>query len=190
MKRKRNNRKRQFLFFAMFLYVLLAIAFVFFSPRRTTPIPNPSELRVQAEEAELAQARRKWEAANIQDYRYTLPRYDCEIEIIVEDGVASIGADTCAYSHPDYLTIPELFAEIAQVNAARNCGYNGCRCDGHIFADATYDETYGYPLMMAVQITYLPTVTARPYGMPEPCNLIGTGGNFYTIENFEVLQGN
>jgi hypothetical protein len=184
MKKKGGYRSRRFLFLAGLFAVPLIIALLIFALQGI--IPTPSELRVREEEAEAAQAWQRWETANLQDYRYTYRTYYlCRVIVEVRGGISSIQENNCGYV-PEPLMIPELFDEIAEVNAARKCGHNGCYCDGHLIADADYDEVYGYPLVMSEHLTDLPANwESRNY-----CTEMGTGGNYYTIENFEVLQGN
>jgi hypothetical protein len=189
VKRKRNNHFRSFLFFAMFLYAFFGLAFALFFPNQLSPAPTLPEMSLQSRDARFAQAYRTWQIEGIENYRYTLLGNDCETEILVENGTASITANTCS-SSPEVLTISELFDEILAINSVKDCGLQPCYCAGHIYADAYYDKDYGYPFTMRIWVDYFPSIIIRPNGISELCTLVEAGRYHYTIENFEVLQRN
>ncbi len=61
---------------------------------------------------------------------------------IKDEVVVSTPSNTCS-STP--MTVTEFFADIEQTIIEHACGPNGCRCDGYIGVEASYDTAFGYP---------------------------------------------
>jgi hypothetical protein len=104
----------------------------------------------------LAEARARWEAAAIRDYRIVVfwdrELLDCEQDFEVRGSLVSYRhKDTCNIGSPAVgrtPTLPTVDVLFGQVEAALNepaCGQNGCICDGPIEMQVEYDPARGYP---------------------------------------------
>jgi hypothetical protein len=151
---------------------------------------------------ELEQARARWETRPFSSYHLTIQFYPrdgsvCEQAFEVnEPAQAKILGNTCASSLTvdnimnflgSRISIPGLFDYIeAEIGRVRECGPNGCACDGARTIDAVYDSELGYPKRIEIRFQrdwttqrlqlgcstigwFTPgpaTVTVKPLGMP------------------------
>ena len=161
---------------------------------------SPSERIVRQAERDLAAARQLWQSHGQFDYRFTFVEQNiyyntCRTTAAQRNNAITIEESTCD-SVPDSLkNIPDLFRQIEQTLSARECGPNGCRCDGHIYMKVSYHPEYGYPAAAVTATTHVSalslsqsnplTVFRQPFALG--CTLIGFGGTSYEITQFEVI---
>jgi hypothetical protein len=84
-------------------------------------------------------------------------------------------------------TVGELFTHITGALTARNCGPNGCSCDGPIVPVVAYDEVLGYPQRVDLQLHFgqraLYPEYWRRYWFGGYCTMIG-----YAISRYRVVS--
>ncbi|MBD2252157.1 DUF6174 domain-containing protein [Nostoc parmelioides] len=107
-----------------------------------------------AAKKQLAVAQKNWLKQGILHYKITinyLSPNKCQQEVeIKNETVVAIKKNTCTTIPP--LTITEMFKEIELLATGKECGPNGCACDGTIGVDATYDDQFGYPRRVAIKL--------------------------------------
>jgi hypothetical protein len=121
---------------------------------------------------ELDTVRAKWEARTFTRYRLvieTTSLRDCREDVEVKDEVVTtIFENSCGATR----TITDLFNYVESTITSRECGPNGCECDGVISVEAAYHPQLGYPLSMHTYLKKDWTTAPYPLG-PFGCLLIG-----------------
>ena len=162
---------------------------------------SPSEQLLWRAETRLNVAQKRWEMQAITDYQFIYSpllfgqfnEHGCTVTVTVQNSVGTVTGHTCKYSRftdEPPLTIDEMFVQIDMTLSERNCGPNGCQCNGHIFINADYDATYGYPKRAVSDMT---NMTTTPYvtiftEIFRICTAVGfIGGDGFEIVQFQVL---
>ncbi|MEO1163355.1 MAG: DUF6174 domain-containing protein [Chloroflexota bacterium] len=149
-------------------------------------------------EASYEIARSLWDEQEIDNYRYTItfghPGGECTTTFTVIDGIATMAEDAgefcqpyIRFSHIENWSINGLFEQIEQILLAKQCGPNGCECDGYLIVRANYDDSYGYPTLFDYH------VTDNAIGIPNTCTEVGLGAigypsDIFTIDSLEILS--
>jgi hypothetical protein len=104
---------------------------------------------------QLFAARARWASRPITHYRLTVEQelvggysslVTCrEVSDVRDERVLHIATQLAFPCQLPLQTVSQLFDYIGQTLWQRNCGPNGCSCDGPIDAMATYDSQHGYP---------------------------------------------
>ena len=129
----------------------------------------------QLQELEAAKAR--WAARPFSRYRLavqadsSLARCAQDLEVHGTEP-AIVLENTC----PSTLTMEDLLASIESTITARECGPNGCECDGFVAIDVVYDQQWGYP--RSIRRFLQEDWTTRPWPLRDlfrsrGCTLVG-----------------
>ena len=121
---------------------------------------------------QLEIAKSLWTARNLNHYRLVVVKSEhprssdqCQQDIEIQDEkVITVFQDTCkdslfvkrVISEQPSLTITDLFHQIEHYTSKRQCGPNGCQCDGVIRANVVYDTQFGYPHTMSIELKPFP----------------------------------
>jgi hypothetical protein len=162
----------------------------------TSPRPDPMTQAVALMRADLAQARQRWTAAPVAHYRLEMAvirsgptgsascTYTVEVQM---EQIVQIDANTCSPTAPK--SISAMFDDIQfsiDSYAGKECGPNGCVCDGPEGVGAQYDTQFGYPR----QVTFGP---ARQYAYlfhtskDTFCSIVGYGYTCWGLVQLTTL---
>ncbi len=113
---------------------------------------------------QLLAARSRWAARPFAHYRFTIEQelvgafsslVTCREVIEVRDEqVLHVASQTASACQLSLQTVSQVFDYIGQTMWERNCGPNGCSCDGPIDAIATYDPQSGYPQRISIGLRH------------------------------------
>jgi len=117
-----------------------------------------------AEVRRLQEALARWGQQGLSAYQLTveiggrwgecLARFEIQqsTPTVIEDGCATpFGAQMYRYVGSP-MTVNDLFDYIKTGIGTRECGPNGCRCDGVMTVDPTYDEDMGHPVSIVTTL--------------------------------------
>lgn len=144
---------------------------------------------------QLVAAKKKWDAQNVKHYRLTLnySQHDCQQEVEIKDQkviAVKHKQNTCSTIPPQ--TVANLFTQIESAANGKECGPNGCACDGPVRIDAIYDAKYGYPNQLDFRLKpeqrWLYSDYWRTQFLGEYCTLIGFVGKKITVSGFSPIQ--
>ncbi|BAY38830.1 hypothetical protein NIES2111_31790 [Nostoc sp. NIES-2111] len=141
----------------------------------------------------LETAQKNWNRKNISHYRLTInysSPNNCQQEVeIKDDKIISVKQNTCISIPPS--TVTELFKQIEAIADAKECGPNGCACDGTLGVDADYNPQFGYPLRVTTRLQpqkrwlYFNSLSDIYPG--KPCTLIGFVNQEITVSKFTPI---
>jgi hypothetical protein len=97
-------------------------------------------------------AKSRWQASGIIHYRLAVVvAANCTslIEVRSEQVAHIDQQDACM--HP-VRTVTDLFALIERGQLTERCFFAGCACRMDVTTDASYDPTYGYPLIITMRL--------------------------------------
>jgi hypothetical protein len=142
---------------------------------------------------QLTLAKKTWNKQGISHYRLTLNYSSpekCQQELEIKaDKIVSVKQNTCISIPP--LNINELFKKIEAIADGKQCGPNGCACDGTIGVNANYDSQFGYPLRVVTTLQrekrwlYFNSLNDIYPGIP--CTLIGFMNQEITVSKFTPI---
>lgn len=102
---------------------------------------------------QLAAAKQKWVTQAVEHYRLSINYFhlNCQQEVEIKDEkVIGVRKNTC--STIPVQTITDLFNQIKSKADGKECGPNGCACDGPLGVDAIYDDQFGYPRQVEIRL--------------------------------------
>ncbi len=107
-----------------------------------------------SEANQLAAARSKWISKSVSHYRLSLSyssHVNCQQEVEIQnDKVIAVRKNTC--SAMPAMTVTDLFKKVQSLADSKQCGPNGCACDGNVGVDASYDAKFGYPRQVQIRL--------------------------------------
>jgi hypothetical protein len=112
-----------------------------------------STLLSNSSKNQLEVAKERWNKQAIQHYRLSLnySHLNCQQDVeIKDDKVVTVRENTCE-TIPGK-TVTELFGKIESLADGKECGPNGCACDGPLGVDAVYDAKFGYPRQVEIKL--------------------------------------
>jgi hypothetical protein len=202
IKKKKNspNRKHRVILAILAVCILVLGAILYSLPTQPEPVDPMTFANAELERLQELHsvALQKWTNRDFEDYRYFIRMGDaCILVIIVQENIPTLenisgtncGRFITAAALQGLRTVDDFMTEIQTQLNARECGYNGCRCDGYIIYETEYHPTLGYPLTSHRGLTsnIIPTPTVPPH-IPteehfgyilfhlEACSLVGVGG--------------
>src|SRR5262245_1920017 len=144
IKKKKNspNRNRRIIIALAALCVIVISAMLYSLLNKPKPV-DPlafANAELARQQALYDEALERWTNRNFEDYRYVLQMQDaCILTIVVQDGIPSLDATSgsnCEYFNSEeaqshLVTVDNLMGGIQAQLEARECGPNGCICDGY-----------------------------------------------------------
>ncbi|HEY9636178.1 MAG TPA: DUF6174 domain-containing protein [Coleofasciculaceae cyanobacterium] len=107
-----------------------------------------------SETNQLAAAKKTWNSRSVSHYRLSLKSsspVDCQQEVEIQnEKVTVVRKNTC--STLPAMTVKDLFNKVASLADGKQCGPNGCACDGRLDVDAIYDPQFGYPRQLEIRL--------------------------------------
>lgn len=143
---------------------------------------------------QLTAAKKKWVRQPVPHYRLSInySTYDdCQQEVEVQnEKVIAVRQNTCPTIPA--LTVTDLFKQVESSASSKQCGPNGCACDGRIGVDTIYDAQFGYPSQVEIRLKpeerWLYKESWNNLFAGRECTLIGFIDQKITVRAFSPIQ--
>ena len=150
---------------------------------------------------QLASAQAKWSKRPFSKYRIVVQRdrglqcqYDAEVQDeqvvkqIITDSENGKFPQACDSFSP---TVTSLFQMVRVNTETPACGPNGCRCDGRISVEVTYDAQLGYPVHVKTSlptgVRWLDPFYWTDFFRRGECTAVGYGGTTITVRSLTPI---
>jgi hypothetical protein len=102
---------------------------------------------------QLELPKQKWNKQAVKNYRLILSysHFNCQQDLEIKDEkIVTVRQNNCA-TIPGK-TVTDLFGKIESLADGKECGPNGCACDGPLGVNAIYDAKFGYPRQVEIKL--------------------------------------